>query len=169
MEWFTVLSNIVVTLIIYLAYPFSRVYMYGKVSNKKGTRIALLNTAICSTVYLLIGTIATEYNYLIISIIPTILYYFIAKWILVDKKITDKDCEYEKYSSDAIIGFVLSLISIFISGLIYGTVALIFSSFGLKATKESATTQGRGLSIAGLTISIIGIVCMLVYLLLLII
>ncbi len=169
MNWFTILSNIVATLIIYLAYPFSHLYIYGKSSKKKAMRIALLNTAIASTIYCFIGSISTAYNYVLISIIPAIVYYFISWFILVDTKSVDVDYQRNHYSADAVTGFVLSLVGVFVCGLIYGVVGLIFSALGLKSTAGKDNVKGGGLAIAGLAISIIDIMIMLVYGLLLII
>ena len=63
----------------------------------------------------------------------------------------------KKFSGKAIAGFVLSLVGLFIAGLPCGILGIIFCSNGLKES-SSGEYRGKGLSIAGLVISIIDIV-----------
>lgn len=70
----------------------------------------------------------------------------------------------EKYNVCAIVGFVLSLVSLFIS--IYGIVnivAVIVSAIGLKQIKET-NESGSGLAIAGIIIGAISVAITLVVL-----
>ena len=69
-----------------------------------------------------------------------------------------------KMSGSAIAGFVLSLVGIFFAAIICGTLGLIFSAMGMKASSSNNTIKGKGLAVAGLVISIIDVVFALIYL-----
>jgi len=59
----------------------------------------------------------------------------------------------------AVAGFVTSLVSLFIAGIILGSIAIIFSAIALmRINKSDGTKRGRGLAIAGLIIGIVGVV-----------
>ena len=55
------------------------------------------------------------------------------------------------------------MVGIFISGLICGIVGVFFSVFALKEIKNKTKLNGKGLAIAGLVISIIDIVSVVLY------
>ena len=68
----------------------------------------------------------------------------------------------KKFSAMGIVGFILSLVSLFVG--LYGTVALagiIFSAIGIKQCGTGAF-KGKGMAIAGLVISIISLVLTLI-------
>ncbi len=73
------------------------------------------------------------------------------------KKLFPAD-EEVKFSSSAIGGFVLGLVSLFIAGIILGGFAIFFSARALSKIKKSPeTVKGKGLAIAGLVLGIIGV------------
>lgn len=58
----------------------------------------------------------------------------------------------------AIVGFVCGILSLFVSALIFGLLAIIFSGIALGAiSKNSDRYAGRGLAIAGLVLGIIAL------------
>ena len=62
-----------------------------------------------------------------------------------------------KFSTKAIVGFVLSLIGIIVAALPCGIIGLVFSSLGMKEV-QLPQYKGNGMVIAGMVISIIDIV-----------
>ena len=92
---------------------------------------------------------------------------------LIGEKLTDVDNKTDESSESqtktttsgmAVAGFVFSLFGIFIAGLICGTLGLIFSLLALKMIIKDETIKGNGLAVAGLVISIIDVVCSIIYL-----
>ena len=90
---------LLLTAFVYLIYPILYVANNGKVSPKKGKRLALWNTFICALIFF-IGTIIivasseeSETSSQIggYSFAPAFLYYFIAKAILTDKNLSDNN------------------------------------------------------------------------------
>lgn len=67
----------------------------------------------------------------------------------------------KKFSAMAITGFVLALVGIIFAGLICGTLGVIFSAIGLAKTAHKKM-KGKGLAIAGLVVSIIDVVIMII-------
>ncbi len=66
----------------------------------------------------------------------------------------------KKFSWEAIVGFVVSLVGMFvpeIGALICGIVGIVFSALGMGKTKKP-NFKGRGLAIAGLVLAIIAAV-----------
>ena len=65
-----------------------------------------------------------------------------------------------KFSWEAIVGFVVSLVGTFmpeVGALICGIVGIVFSALGMGKTKKP-NVKGRGLAIAGLVLAIIAAV-----------
>ena len=70
--------------------------------------------------------------------------------------LAEEQIEKKKYSGHAIAGFVLSILGMSSFGLICGILGIIFSSFGIRET-ASKELRGKGLSIAGLVVSIVAV------------
>ena len=70
--------------------------------------------------------------------------------------------EERKYSGKAITGFVLSLVGMVFAGLICGVLGTIFSSISLVEIPKKQF-NGKGLAIAGLVVSIVDIVLMIIF------
>lgn len=71
-----------------------------------------------------------------------------------------------KFSGKAIASFVLSLVGFLIAGLICGTLGIVFAALALNDFRKEVSLKGKGLAIAGLVLSIIDVVFMLIYLML---
>ena len=89
---------LLLTVFVYLIYPLCYRYTNGKVSKKKGNKIALWNSVICCSIFCLLAGLITGGETIVTSFAPAITYYFITKWILIDKTIPDEeenaiDCE----------------------------------------------------------------------------
>ncbi|MBE7076296.1 MAG: DUF4190 domain-containing protein [Clostridiales bacterium] len=78
-------------------------------------------------------------------------------------QVESNEVQTKKFSGKAIAGFVLSLAGIVFAGMICGIIGLILSSIALKNIKNNENLRGKGLAIAGLVISIIDIVIMIIY------
>ena len=68
----------------------------------------------------------------------------------------------KKINGTGLTGFILSLCSIFIFGIILSILGIVFSSIGL-ATFKKDTQRGRGFAIAGLVISIVALFILLIF------
>ncbi|MBQ9784004.1 MAG: DUF4190 domain-containing protein [Clostridia bacterium] len=66
------------------------------------------------------------------------------------------------YSKKSVAGFVLSLVGMFCCGLICGILGIIFSRQGMRECDENPNLQGRGLAVAGLIISILDVIFMVI-------
>lgn len=74
-----------------------------------------------------------------------------------EKIILEEDqIEKKKYSGYSIAGFVLSILGMGTFGIVCAILGVIFSSLGIRET-ASKDLRGKGLSIAGLVISIVGV------------
>jgi len=62
----------------------------GKVYRKKGKKIALWNSIIWCTLFCIVLAIISNGETAITSFAPAVTYYFISKWILIDKTIPDE-------------------------------------------------------------------------------
>ncbi|MBQ7353425.1 MAG: DUF4190 domain-containing protein [Clostridia bacterium] len=70
----------------------------------------------------------------------------------------------EKYSGLAIASFVISLAGLIIAGIICGIIGTIFASIALYKMSQDSRIKGKGLALAGLVISIIDVVVMIIFL-----
>lgn len=97
-----ILSVFILTFFIYLAVPFTYFFKKGKVSKKKGKKIALLNAIICAFICVFIGVdvIGLKPSENGIMSAPALLYYYISKAILIDKNMEDENAETPKESND---------------------------------------------------------------------
>ena len=68
----------------------------------------------------------------------------------------------KKFSGKAIASFVVSLAGIFIAAIICGIIGLILSRTAMQEIKTKGNLKGQGLAIAGMIISIIDIVIMII-------
>ena len=81
------------------------------------------------------------------------------------KMMPDIDADTRRWSSAAIVGFVLSLIGMIWSGLVAvvcAVLGLVFSSVGISRTEHN-NLKGKGMATAGLVISTIGLVFEIIY------
>lgn len=101
-----IVLTLILSVILYLAFPFLYVKGYGKVCVKKGKKLALINSIVCELISVIIAIIIglePETNGTMFA--QGFLYYFIAKKILIDDSITEealeeKDSEQHKGFSD---------------------------------------------------------------------
>jgi len=68
----------------------------------------------------------------------------------------------KKLCSPAVAGFVVSIVGLFFAGMICGILGIIFSATALNQMKKNENLKGNGFAIAGLIISIVDIVLMLI-------
>ena len=85
-----IILAILLTAFVYLFFPIVYVMKNGKVSPKKGKKLALLNVIVCALLFFiatLIYVSASKDNSKAeiggYSLAPAFFYYFIAKWILI--------------------------------------------------------------------------------------
>lgn len=69
-----------------------------------------------------------------------------------------------KWSGKAIASFVVSLVGIFFAAIICGTIGLVFSALAFQELKTKQNLRGKGLAVAGMVISIIDVVLMIIML-----
>ena len=78
------------TLIIYLSFPTAYVIMKGKVSKKKATKMAIINSVVCAVIFeaIALALLADDPSYTP-NFLPAIFYYGIARAILKEKDTPD--------------------------------------------------------------------------------
>lgn len=77
---------------------------------------------------------------------------------------TTQAVEQVKTDGLAIAGFITGLVSLFVVGILLGTLGIIFSSIALsRIKKQPEVRKGRGFAIAGLVLGIIGVIGALVF------
>lgn len=89
-----VLIGALITAFINLLFPVAFRYANGKVSKKKGTKIALINSIICVLLCLGISFLFTQGQdggKVSANLAPAVLYFFIGRAIIVDKNITEEE------------------------------------------------------------------------------
>ncbi|MDY6367237.1 MAG: hypothetical protein SPL13_01805 [Clostridia bacterium] len=95
MNWGALFIALFLTAFIYLIFPIVYLLKKGKVSVKKGRKMALINSIVCAVVFLIIAVIIASNDKSMdmsgYSLIPAVTYYFIAKFILTDKNINEKN------------------------------------------------------------------------------
>ncbi len=97
---------ILLTAFVYLIFPILYVANNGKVSPKKGKKLALSNTIICAAIFFLLTLIIVSTTENVsaeiggYSLAPAFLYYFIAKAIFTDKNLSDDDNKKSKTEKD---------------------------------------------------------------------
>ena len=84
------LISLVLTIFVYLFFPSIYLHAVGKVSKRRGRKIALLNSIICATLFMIVRGLISGWNTAATSFAPAVLYYFIVKAGLVDKDIEDE-------------------------------------------------------------------------------
>ena len=81
-----------ITVFAYLVFPIIYVKTNGKVSEKRGKKIALLNSAVCAFIFIIMGFViglTPTSNGSMLA--PAFFYYFIAKSILIDRSLPDAE------------------------------------------------------------------------------
>lgn len=97
MDALSLVIDLILTIFVYLIYPISYRCANGKVSKSKGKKIALLNSIICAGLFCLVRAVITNGAIVVTTFAPAVLYYFIAKLILIDKnKVDNKDEDLQK-------------------------------------------------------------------------
>lgn len=92
-----IVISLLLTVISYLIFPICYRYKNGKVSEKKGKKLALWNSIICEAIFTIGGfAIGVESSTNGTLFAQGFLYYFIAKKILVDYSIPEKQQEIEE-------------------------------------------------------------------------
>lgn len=85
--------ELLITVFAYLIYPIIYVKRNGKVAKKEGKRIAFWNSVVWALIFMFIrflqqgaqAEVPAEAQLEVVNFGPAVLYYFIAKWILIDK------------------------------------------------------------------------------------
>lgn len=88
MDILTLGIALLLTVVSYLIFPIIYVKKNGKVSENVGKKLALWNSIICAVIFLVLGIcigLTPAANGTMFA--PAVLYYFIAKSILIDKNI----------------------------------------------------------------------------------
>ena len=95
MNWEALFAALTISAFIYLIFPTVYVLKKGKVGVKKGRKMALINSIVCAVIFLIIAVIIASTDKSMdmsgYSLIPAVTYYFIAKFILTDKNINEKN------------------------------------------------------------------------------
>ena len=89
--------DLVITVFVYLLFPVIYRLTEGKVPKQQGKWMALLNSILASSFFILLRAIITGGQIGVVSFTPAVFYYFIATAILVDKNLTEE--EYERIQS----------------------------------------------------------------------
>ena len=102
-----IILAILLTAFVYLFFPIVYVMKNGKVSPKKGKKLALLNVIVCALLFFiatLIYVSASKDNSKAeiggYSLAPAFFYYFIAKWILIKSTSHTNEEDENGYSSE---------------------------------------------------------------------
>ena len=85
--------DIFITLLVYLIFPVCYVLANGKIEKKQATKIALWNSVVCCIIFCIIRAIITDGQVVFSSLAPAVFYFFINRWILTNKTISQKDEE----------------------------------------------------------------------------
>ena len=95
MNWGALFAALFLTAFIYLIFPIVYLLKKGKVGVKKGRKMALINSIVCAIIFLIIAIAIASNNKNLnmsgYSFAPAVTYYFIAKFILTDKNINEKN------------------------------------------------------------------------------
>lgn len=83
------------TIFVYLIFPTTFVLIKGKVNSKFGRKLALGNSIICAIIFCIVRAILSGGETIVTSFAPAVLYYFIAKLILIDKSMDTNNGELE--------------------------------------------------------------------------
>ncbi len=81
--------SLLLTIFVYLFFPLTYIIGEGKVSKKKGTKYALINSIVCAIIFCVARAIISGGRTIVSSLAPAVLYYFIAKLILIDPSLPD--------------------------------------------------------------------------------
>lgn len=85
--------DLIITIFTYLIFPVIYRLGHGKVPETQGKIIALMNSIFCSIIFVIMRIVILGGEFAVVSFAPAVLYYFIAKSILIDKNLTQKDYE----------------------------------------------------------------------------
>lgn len=85
--------DLIITIFIYLIFPVIYRLGHGKVPKTQGKIIALMNSIFCSIIFIIIRLVILGGEFAVVSFAPAVLYYFIAKSILVDNDLSEKEYE----------------------------------------------------------------------------
>jgi len=95
MNWGALFIALFLTAFIYLIFPIVYLLKKGKVSIKKGRKMALINSIVCAVIFIILAIVIASNNKNLnmsgYSVAPAVTYYFIAKFILTDKNINEKN------------------------------------------------------------------------------
>ena len=85
--------DLIITIFVYLIFPIIYRLCYGKVPKSNGKIIALVNSIICSIIFIIFRAVLSGGEVTVVNFAPAVFYYFIAKAILIDKNLTEKEYE----------------------------------------------------------------------------
>ena len=93
MSWVAFIIDLSLTVFMYLFFPLCYEFLYGRVANRKAKKIALWNSIVCCIIFCIMRGFSSGWNMFLgpNGCIPAVFWYFIVKFILVDKKIPDKE------------------------------------------------------------------------------
>ena len=84
--------SLALTIVVYLAFPLGYFAQFGKVGLKKGRKIACINSVVCCVLFCIVRACISGAETIGTSLVPSVLYYFIVKVILIDPEL-DKALE----------------------------------------------------------------------------
>lgn len=88
-----ILLDIILTVGIYLSFPIVYISVKGKVPKDKAKKFSIINSIICATFFCILRAIITGGVVVVTSFAPAVLFYFINKLILEDKKNKNKQLQ----------------------------------------------------------------------------
>ncbi len=86
-----IVIDLFITVFIYLIFPIGYQISYGRVSKKRGKKLALINSVVGCFIFIVIRLLVNGGEIGVINFAPAVFYYFIARLILIDKSIPDEE------------------------------------------------------------------------------
>lgn len=80
--------SLLISIFVYLLFPLIFVKVNGKVDVKEGKKIALINSIVCASLFIVIRGVIFGWHTAVTSFAPAVLYYFIAKCILIGQSLS---------------------------------------------------------------------------------